>query len=64
MIESCFGTGLIAEAARASSKFTLWEFWNEKNKAEGWVSEEEFNAVLSLYNPDGERSRILPPGGV
>ena len=33
-----------------SSKFTLFRFWNEKHHAEGWMTETEFNAVLSRYN--------------
>lgn len=30
-----------------SSDFTLWRVWNEKNKSEEWMSEGEFDAVLS-----------------
>jgi hypothetical protein len=30
-----------------SSGFTLWRVWNEKNKSEGWMSDAEFDAVLS-----------------
>jgi len=37
-----------------ASKFTLWRFWNEKNKSEAWMSEGEFNQVLSRYG-NGEK---------
>jgi hypothetical protein len=37
-----------------SSKFTLWRFWNEKKKPEAWMSESEFNEVLSRYSSGGE----------
>ncbi len=30
-----------------SSGFTLWRVWNEKNKSEDWMSDAEFDAVLS-----------------
>lgn len=38
-----------------SSKFTLWRFWNERNKPEAWMSEPEFNEALSRYDPGGGR---------
>lgn len=27
------------------SQFTLWRLWNEKNKAEDWMSDPEFDSV-------------------
>jgi hypothetical protein len=30
-----------------SSSFTLWRVWNKKNKSEGWMSDAEFDAILS-----------------
>lgn len=29
-----------------SSGYTLWRIWNEKNKPEDWLNDEEFDAIL------------------
>jgi len=29
-----------------SSGFSLWRIWNEKNKSEDWLKEDEFNKIL------------------
>ena len=33
-----------------SSGFTLWRIWNEKNKSEDWMKEDEFNTILARFS--------------
>jgi hypothetical protein len=33
-----------------SSGVTLWRIWNERNKSEEWMSESEFDAILSRFS--------------
>lgn len=30
-----------------ASGFTLWRIWNEKNRSEDWMTDDEFNAILN-----------------
>ena len=33
-----------------ASRYTLWRIWNEKNKSEDWLNDEEFDAILLRLN--------------